>query len=124
MGVALYHDLVTVMRQRQTSRQVALRGAVDQEPGARRAPRIRRQPLRLFEGRRLGAEVDAVGQRRDIERERLLADRLDQARVGAGAALVSGHVQPGRASRRVGAQRLQVGRRVLLRRRGLGAAHA
>ncbi len=100
---------LAVVRQRQAGRQVALRGAVDQEPRAPRPPRVGRQPLGLFEGRRLGAEVDAVGQRGDVEAERLLAERLEQPASAPGAALVSGHVQPGRLARGVLAQRIQVG---------------
>ncbi len=64
-------------------------------------------------GRRLDAHVDAVGQRRDVQAQRALAERLQQARVGARAALVPGHVQPCRPPARVRAQRIQV-RRLLL----------
>ena len=43
VAVALQHDLVAVVRERESGREVALRGAVDQEPGARARPRPRRR---------------------------------------------------------------------------------
>jgi hypothetical protein len=46
----------------------------------------------------------------DVERQRPLADRADQQRVGAGPALVAGHVQAGRVALGEVAQRVQVGR--------------
>ena len=49
-------------------------------------------------------------QRRDVERERALADRLAQRRVGARPALVPGHVEAAGIARRVGAQGVEVGR--------------
>ena len=113
VDVALDDDPLAGMGQRQADRVVALRGAVDQEPGAPRAPGLGRQALRLFEGRRLGADVDALGDRRDVVLQAGLADQLAQRRVGAGAALVAGDLEAARVAGRVGEQRVDVGRRSL-----------
>ena len=52
MAVALEHDLVAVVGEREAGCEVALRGAVDEEPGPRRAPGAGGEPLRLLERRR------------------------------------------------------------------------
>ena len=73
-----------VVREREAGREVALRGAVDEEPRAARPPRLRREALRLVRtGVGIAPDVDPVGERRDVQRERPLADRLDQPGVGA-----------------------------------------
>ena len=51
--VALQHDLVAVVGERQAGREVALRGAVDQKPRPRCAPRVGREPLGPLERGRL-----------------------------------------------------------------------
>jgi hypothetical protein len=61
VDVALDHDAVADMSQRHAGRVVALRGAVDQEPGPLRPPGLGREQLSLLEGRRFGADVDALG---------------------------------------------------------------
>jgi hypothetical protein len=55
------------------------------------------------------ADVDPPHQRGDVERERALADRLDETGVGAGAALVAGYVQARRIAPGELAQRVEVG---------------
>ena len=72
--VALHHHAVSRVGQRQQRDVVGLRGAVAQEPGALGAPGLGGQPLGLLERRGVGrADVDAGGQRRDVQRQRLLA---------------------------------------------------
>ena len=51
-----------------------------------------------------------VRERGDVERERALAERLEQARVRARAALVAGHVEAARVAGGVRAQRVEIGR--------------
>jgi hypothetical protein len=72
---------------------VPLRGAVDEEPGARGPPRLSGEALRLGERRGFRAGIDPLRERRDVDRERALPDRLAQPLVGGGAALVPGHVE-------------------------------
>ena len=67
------------VRQREQRHVVALRRAVDEEPGAPGAPRLGGEVLRHLERRRVLAAVDAVGERRDVQRQRAVADRLAQA---------------------------------------------
>ena len=62
---------------------VALRGAVDQEPGPLRAPGLGGEQLRLLERRRFGADVDPLGDRGDVVAQPGLADQLAHRRVGA-----------------------------------------
>ena len=109
VGVALRHDLGAAMGERQKGRVVSLRRAVDEPPGAARTPGLGGEPLGLDERGRLLADVDAPGERGDVERERLRADRLGEARVRARAALVAGHVQAAGHARGIGAQRVEVG---------------
>ena len=113
MGVSLHDHLPAAVREREPRGEVALRGAVDQEPRPPRPPGLGGERLRLGEGGRLGAEVDAVGERGDVERQRPLAERLEQAVVGALAALVAGDVQPRRLAPRVRAKRIQIRRAAL-----------
>ena len=58
-----------------------------------RPPGLGGQQLRLLEGRRFGADVDALGDRGDVVAQPDLADQLAQRRVGAGAALVAGDLE-------------------------------
>ena len=113
VDVALDDDLGAVVRQRQADRVVALRGAVDQEPAALRAPGAGGEILRLLEGGRLGADVDPLGDRGDVVAQADLADQLAHRRVGAGAALVAGDLEAAGVAGRVGEQRVDVGGRVL-----------
>ena len=106
--VALNHDPVARVGEREQGHVVALRGAVDQEPASRRPPCLRRQGLRLLEGRGRRAGVDAPGERRYVHGQRALANRLTQLRIGRRAALVAGHVDSPGVARDVGAQGLQV----------------
>jgi hypothetical protein len=113
--VSLHDHLVAVVGQRETRRQVALRGAVAEKPCSLCPPRLRRQPLRLLEWGRLGPDVDPVGERGYVQAQRTLADRLQQLWIGARAALVPGNVQARGFACGVGAQRLQVWGLVLAR---------
>ena len=83
VGVPLRHHVLPAVGERQQRHMVALRRPVHEPPRAPRAPGLGRQPLRLLERRRLVAHVDPVGERRDVEREHALADRLHQAGVRA-----------------------------------------
>ena len=99
--------------------EVALRGAVDQEPAAPRPPRLGGEALRLARTASARAPMSMPQrQRGDVERERRLADGLDQLRVGARAALVAGDVQPRRAARGVARSASRYGRRAARGRRG------
>ncbi len=109
MGIALHDDLVSIVRQREPGREVALRCAVDQEPSARRPPSLGCQLLRTLERSRHGADVDPVRERRDVQAQRALADRLREAQVGARTALVAGHVQARRVALGVLDQCVQIG---------------
>ena len=84
--VALHDDGRAQRREREAERVVALRGAVGQEPRARRPVGLGGELLGALEGRRLGPEVDAVDVLRDVEHQRVLADRRAQPGVGARAA--------------------------------------
>jgi hypothetical protein len=108
--VALHHDGRTERRQRQAERVVALRGAVSQKPRARGAVGLGGQLLRPFVRRRRLAEVDAVDVLRDVELERLPADRRAHAEIGAVAGLVTGDVEAGRPAEAVGDDGVQVRR--------------
>ena len=66
VDVALDDDPVAAVGERQAGGVVALRGAVDQEPGARRPPGLGGEQLRLLEGGRFGADVDPLGDRGDV----------------------------------------------------------
>ena len=81
---------------------VPLRCAIDEKPCPPRAPGLGRQLLGELKGGRRGADVDPGGERRDIQVERLRPERLDQAFVGVRPALVAGHVEAARPSRRIG----------------------
>ena len=95
---------------------VALRRAVGQEPGARGAVGLGGELLGALERRRRRAEVDAVDVLRDVELERLPADRGADAEVGAVARLVAGDVEAGRAAEPVRDDRVEVRRRGLVGR--------
>jgi len=105
---ALYDDLVAEVGERQAGDVVALRRAVQQEPGAACAPGLRRQLLRLLPGGRLGTGVDALDQRRDVERESRVAERLAELGVCARPALVPGNVKTARPACGVGPQRIEI----------------
>ena len=110
VGGALDDDLVAEMHEREARDVVALRRAVQEEPGPPRAPRLGREQLRLLPRRRLGPDVDALDQSGDVECERGVADRLAELRVGPGPALVARHMEAAGPAARVGAQRVEVGR--------------
>ena len=105
------------MGEREQRHVVALRGPVDQEPCALGPPGLGGEALSLEERSGLHSHVDAPRERRNVERERRLADRLPQARVGGCAALVAGNVKATGITSRVGAQGVEVGS-VLLGRGG------
>ena len=113
--VALHDDRRAERRQREAERMVALRRAVGQKPRARGAVGLGRELLGPLVGRRGRAEVDAVDVLRDVELERLPADRGAHAEVGAVARLVAGHVEAGRAAEPVRDDRVQVRRGRLVR---------
>ena len=102
--------LVAGLRERQAGGVVALRGPVDQEPGARRAPRLGRELLRLLEGSRLGPCVDALGERRDVQRQRAFAERLEQRRSGRRCRPCGRARGSGRRAGGVRAQRVEIRR--------------
>ena len=114
--VALDDDGRPERRQREAERVVALGGAVGQEPRARRAVGLGGELLGALERRRLGPEVDAVDVLRDVEHQRVLADRRDQPGVGARAGLVAGDVEARRAAEAVGDDGVEVGRGRLVAR--------
>ena len=94
--------------EREQRHVVALRGAVDEEPGAPRAPGLGGELLGLLERRRLRRRRRCPTSSAGMSSASApLADRLAQPRVGAGAALVAGHVQAarGRGRRRRAARR-------------------
>ena len=99
----------------QAGRQIALRGAVGQQPRAPGAPRLGREPpCGLVRGdSAVGRDVDALDERRQVERQRVLGERIAQVAVRRDAALVTGHHRPPRAARSVGSQRLEIRRHAL-----------
>ena len=108
--VALDHQRRAQRREREAERVVALAGAVGEEPRARGAVRLGGELLGALERRRLRPEVDAVDVLRDVEHQRVLADRRHQPGVGARAGLVAGDVEARRAAEAVGHDRVEVGR--------------
>ena len=80
--------------------------------------------LGALERRRLGPEVDPVDVLRDVEHQRVLADRRDQPGVGARAGLVAGHVEARRAAEAVGDDGVEVGRGRLVARDDLAPARS
>src|SRR5947199_102088 len=80
-------------RERHAGDMVALRRAVDEEPGALGAPGLGGKLLGALEGRGLRAHVDSLHERRDVERERLRAECLEHAWISGWSALVAGHVE-------------------------------
>ena len=115
VGVALHDDRRAERRQREAERVVALRRAVGQKPRARRAVGLGGELLGALVRRRRRPEVDAVDVLRDVELERLPADRGAHAEVGAVAGLVAGHVEAGGAAEPVGDDRVEVRRGRLVR---------
>ncbi len=113
VDVALHDHLAAAVGERQADRVVALRGAVDQEPAAARAPGAGGEPLGPLERGRLRADVDALGDRGDVVADADLADQLAHLRVGTRPALVPGHLEPAGIAGGVGEQRVDVGGRVL-----------
>ena len=108
--VALHDQRRAERGEREAERVVALAGAVGEEPRARRAVRLGRELLGALERRRLRPEVDPVDVLRDVEHQRVLADRRAQPGVGARARLVAGHVEARGAAEAVGHHRVEVGR--------------
>ena len=100
--VALDDHLATAVGEREQRHVVALRRAVHQEPGAPGAPGLGGQDLGLLERRGLGAHVDAVGERRDVERQRApaRARRAAPGRRPARPCAPARGSAPGRARRR------------------------
>ncbi len=112
------------MGERQPGGEVALGGAVDEEPDAPRAPGLGGEALRLLEGGGVDADVDSVRERGDVHAQRELADRLDQPRRGARPALVPGHVQARGVAIGVLDERVQIRRALLLGGVGHGAGES
>ena len=112
--VALHHHLRAQRGDGQAQRVVALCRAVGQQPGLPCAVSLRGEQLGLVEGRRVVAEIDALDVLRDVQRERVRAQRGAQRRIDAGARLVPGDVEARRPTKAVGDQRVQVGRAVRL----------
>ena len=77
---------------------VALAGAVGQEPGPLRLIGLSGEAFGLLEGRGAGPPVDPVHVGGHVEEQRVLPERMQQARVGARAALVPGNREAGRAA--------------------------
>jgi hypothetical protein len=122
VDVPLDHYLAALgVRQRQRGDVVSLRRAVDQEPGAASAPGLRRHELGALERGRLDPHVDSAGERGNVERQRPLADRLGEARIGRRTALVPRHVEATRIALGVGAEGVEVGGIELGARRRRGA---
>ena len=109
VDVALDDDPVALVGDREAGGDVALRGAVDQEPGAPRPPGLGGEELGALEGSRLGADVDPLDQRGDVVTQPRGAGQLAQRRVGAGAALVARHVEAAGVAVGVGEERVQIG---------------
>ena len=121
--VALHQDAIAGLGERQAEGVVPLRGAVGQKPRAAGPVGGRGQLLGALVGRWGGAEVDPLDVLADIERQRPIADRGAEARVGARAALVARDVEANRAAEAVGDDRLQIRcRRQLAGGRGRGCA--
>jgi hypothetical protein len=120
--VALEHHALARTRQGQAQRVVALRRPVGQEPRARGAVRLGGELLGALVGRRRRPEVDAHDVLRDVERQRVLAERPAQPRVRARACLVAGHVKARGAAEAVGDDRVEVGRGRLVARDDLPRA--
>ena len=112
--VALGDDPRAERRQRQAQRVVALRRAVGEEERPLGAERLGGEPLRALVRRRRRPEVDAVDVLRHVGGQRVDADRLAQAGVGARPALVAGHVVAAGAAERVRDDRVEVRRGRLL----------
>ena len=112
--VALGDDARAERREREAQRVVALRRAVGQEPRARGAVRLGGEALGLLVGRRRRPEVDAPDVLRDVEPQRAVAEAEAQARVGALAALVAGHVEAPGTAGPVADHGVEVGRGRLL----------
>ena len=110
VSCALHHDLVSEVDERKARNVVALRRAVQEEPRPARAPGLGGELLGLLPRRRLRPEVDPLDQRRDVELQRAVAERVAQLRIRARPALVPRHVEAPGPAGRVGAQRVEVGR--------------
>ncbi len=115
VDVALDDHLFADVGEGEAGGVVALRGAVDEEPGPPRSPGLGGEDLRLLERSRFGPDVDPLGDRGDVVAEAGVADQLAQGRVGAGAALVAGDLEAPRVAFGVGEQSVDVGGRVLTR---------
>ena len=78
--------------EREADRVVAARAAVDEEPRALGAPGLGRELLGALEAvdGRVLADVDPGDPGRDVHLDRALPEGLDQAGIGAAAALVAG----------------------------------
>ncbi len=89
----LQDNLRTEPAERKAGDQVALAGAVGQEPGALAAPGLGGEVGGLPEWGRCVAEVDALGEWGDVEFEDALAQEVGQARLGVGGRLMPRHVK-------------------------------
>lgn len=114
VDVALDDHAIATVRERHAGGVVALRGAVDEEPGALRPPGPRREQLGLLERRRFRTDVHPLGYRRDVVAEANIADQLPHRRVGSGAALVPGHLEAPRVELGVSEQGIDIRSRVLI----------
>ena len=103
-------------REREAERVVALGRAVGQEPRARRAVGLGGELLGALVRRRLGPEVDALDVLRDVEQQRVLADRERSPGSAPAPRLVAGDVEARRAAEAVGDERVEVGRGRLVAR--------
>ena len=112
---ALHDDALAALGDGQAGGHVALRGAVGEKPGPPCPPRFGGQAARdlVRRGRAAGNDVDALDERREVERERGAAQRLAQAVIGRGAALVPGHHGAARLARCERDQRFEIRRQVL-----------
>jgi hypothetical protein len=106
----LHDDLVAQVGERKARHVVALRRAVQEKPRAPGTPRLRGELLRALPRRRLGAEVDALDERRNVERQGAVAEGLAELGIRARAALVARDMEAAGPTGRIGAQRVEVGR--------------
>ena len=109
MRVALHDDLATELGEGEADGLVALGRTVGEKPRPLGSPRIGRHRLGLLERSRGRAHVDAVDDHRNVERERLPAERLEQPGVGPRPTLVTGYVEAPGSALGVPAKGLEIG---------------